>query len=72
MRLGTSKAEDPGEDLHRRSVTPDQLIDAKGSRSESSSAEDPGELLHQQTDEGDSERPQLRIQEKICIGGASR
>ena len=42
MRLGTSTAEDPGEDLHR------------------------------QTGEGDSERQQLRIQEKTCIGGASR
>ena len=49
-----------------------QLIDEKGSRSGSSSAEDPGELLHRQTDEADSERQQLRIQEKTCIGGASR
>ena len=49
-----------------------QLIDEEGSRSGSSSAEDPGELLHRQTDEGDSEHKQLRIQEKICIGGASQ
>ena len=49
-----------------------QLIDEKGSMGGSSSAEDPGELLHRQADEGDSGRQQLRIQEKTCIGGASR
>ena len=50
----------------------DQFIDEDGSRSESALAEDPGELLHRQTDEGDSERHQLRIQVTTCIGGALR
>ena len=49
----------------------DHLVDEKGSRTRFSLAEYPGELLQRQTDEGDSEHQQRRIQKKICVGGES-